>query len=122
MYEWAISLAVSDASALRTTSNVQLPVEWYRDILLSIRRQAGLNLRAQVFSDGDVESLRPLLGLPNVSLARPHSALYDILSLSRAAALISSGSGFSMWAAYLGQIPRICFRISGASTLSRHSK
>jgi Glycosyl transferase family 11 len=100
---------ISDPSALRTTSNVQLPVEWYRDILLSIRRQTGLNLRAHVFSDGDLESLRPLLALPNVSLAKPHSALHDILSLSQAAALISSGSGFSMWAAYLGQVPRICF-------------
>jgi hypothetical protein len=100
---------VSDPSALRTTSNVQLPVEWYRDILLSIRTQTGLNLPAHVFSDGDVESLRPLLALPNVSLAKPHSALHDILSLSQAAALISSGSGFSMWSAYLGQVPRICF-------------
>jgi hypothetical protein len=100
---------VNDPSALRTTSNVQLPVAWYRDILLSIRRQTGLNLRAHVFSDGDVESLRPLLAMPNVLLAKPHSALRDILSLSQAAALISSGSGFSMWAAYLGQIPRICF-------------
>ena len=100
---------VTDPSALRTTSNVQLPVAWYRDILLSIRRRTGLNLRALVFSDGDVQSLRPLLAIPNVSLVKPHSALHDILSLSQAAALISSGSGFSMWAAYLGQIPRICF-------------
>ena len=100
---------VSKTSLLSTNSNVQLPVVWYRDILLSIRRQAGLNLQARVFSDGDTESLRPLLVLPNVSLAKPHSALHDILSLSQAAALISSGSGFSMWAAYLGQVPRVCF-------------
>ncbi len=100
---------VSDPSALRTRGNVQLPVEWYRDILLSIRRRAGCDLRAQVFSDGDVEALRSLLELPNVSLASPRSALHDILALSQATALISSGSGFSMWAAYLGQVPRVCF-------------
>jgi len=99
----------SDPSALSTKSNVQLPVEWYRDILFSIRRQAGRDLHAHVFSDGDVEALRPLLEMPDVSLVPPHSALHDIFSLSQAAALISSGSGFSMWAAYLGQVPRICF-------------
>jgi len=100
---------VSDPAALSTPGNFQLPVEWYKDILLSIRRQAGLALPAQVFSDGDVELLSPLLELPNVSLVKPHSALHDILLLSQAAALISSPSGFSMWAAYLGQVPRICF-------------
>ena len=100
---------VSDPSALSAISNVQLPVEWYRDILLSIRRQAGRDLHARVFSDGDVEALRPLLEMPNVSLVHPHSALHDIFSLSQAAALISSGSGFSMWAAYLGQVPRVSF-------------
>jgi hypothetical protein len=100
---------VSNASALSTTSNVQLPVEWYREILLALRKKAGSDLDARVFSDGDAESLRPLLDLPRVSLVTPRSALYDILALSQAAALISSGSGFSMWAAYLGQAPRICF-------------
>jgi hypothetical protein len=100
---------VSDPSALRTTRNVQLPIEWYRDILLSIRKATGGDLDARIFSDGDVESLRPLLELPNVSLANARSALFDILELSQAAALVSSGSGFSMWAAYLGQVPRICF-------------
>jgi hypothetical protein len=100
---------VSDSAAFRTPGNFQLPVEWYRDILLSIRRRAGCVLPAQVFSDGNVELLRPLLELPNVSLANTHSALYDMVSLSQAVALISSSSGFSMWAAYLGQVPRICF-------------
>jgi hypothetical protein len=100
---------VSDHAALSTTGNVQLPVEWYRDILLSIRRHAGSDLPARLFSDGDIELLRPLLKLPNVALINPHSALHDILDLSRASVLISSGSGFSMWAAYLGQVPRICF-------------
>jgi hypothetical protein len=100
---------VSDPAVLRTTGNVQLPVEWYRDILLSIRRHAGSDLHARVFSDGSRELLGPLLELPYVSLANPRSALHDILDLSHATALISSGSGFSMWGAYLGQVPRICF-------------
>jgi hypothetical protein len=100
---------VSDPASLRATGNVQLPVEWYKEILLAIRKQAGCDLPARVFSDGDEESLRPLLELPNVTFVRPYSALHDILALSQAAALISSGSGFSQWAAYLGQVPRICF-------------
>jgi hypothetical protein len=98
---------VSDPSAFR--GNILLPVEWYRDILLSIRRQTGRALHARVFSDGNEEELQPLLQLPNVSLVTAHSALRDMLFLSQATALISSSSGFSMWAAYLGQVPRICF-------------
>ena len=101
--------AVTDPSAFSTTSNAQLPLTWYRDMLLSIRRQAGHEFHARVFSDGDAKALRPLLQLSNVSLASPYSALYDILALSQAIAIISSGSGFSMWAAYLGQVPRVCF-------------
>ena len=100
---------VSDPAVLRTPGNYQLPVEWYKDILLSIRRQGGCSLPAQVFSDGPADLLRPLLELPDVSLAHSHSALHDIVSLSQAAALISSPSGFSLWAAYLGQVPRVCF-------------
>jgi len=100
---------VSDPSILHTTNNVQLPLDWYRDILVSIRRHVAGNLHARVFSDGNMQLLAPLLELPNVSLVNPRSALYDILDLSRAVTLISSGSGFSMWASYLGQVPRICF-------------
>ena len=100
---------VSDPAVFRSTRNVQIPVEWYKDMLLSLRRQAGRDLHARVFSDGSMEALRPLLKLPNVALSKPRSALYDILALSQATALISSGSNFSMWAAYLGQVPRICY-------------
>ncbi|QNI30763.1 alpha-1,2-fucosyltransferase [Alloacidobacterium dinghuense] len=100
---------VTDPDALRTMRNVQLPIEWYRSILLSIRKQIGGDVDARVFSDGSAELLRPLLDLPNVSLEEPYSALRDMLELSKASTLISSGSGFSMWAAYLRQVPRICF-------------
>ncbi len=100
---------VSDPAALKKTGNVQLPVEWYKDILLSIRERASSALPARVFSDGSAESLRCLLQLPNVSFVESRSALHDIFALSDASVLISSPSGFSMWAAYLGQVPRVCF-------------
>jgi hypothetical protein len=32
-----------------------------------------------------------------------------MLSISQGSVLISSGSGFSMWGSFLGDIPRICF-------------
>lgn len=100
---------VSDPAALKATNNVQLPVEWYKDMLLFIRQRVSSTLPARVFSEGSAESLRCLLQLPNVSLVHPHSALHDIFALSQASVLISSGSGFSMWASYLGQVPRVCF-------------
>jgi hypothetical protein len=100
---------VSDASVLKVAGNFQLPVEWYKDILLSLREKAGCELSARVFSDGDAGSLRTLLEIPGVSLQKPVSALHDIFALSKSSALISSSSGFSMWGAYLSQVPRICF-------------
>jgi hypothetical protein len=100
---------VSDPAQLSSTGNVQLPVEWYREILLALRQRAGSDLPARVFSDGEMDSLRPLLDLPNVSFVLPGSALHDIFVLSQACVMISSSSGFSMWASYLGQVPRVCF-------------
>jgi hypothetical protein len=48
--------------------------------------------------------------MPNVQLAGTENAMVDILLLSKASALITSGtSTFSMWAAFLGGMPTLWF-------------
>lgn len=87
--------------------NSLLPLEWYVGALQAARVAAGREVRAYVFSDGTSEELAPLLGLPAVERADYGSGLGDMLGLSRSRLLIASGSTFSMWGSYLGQVPAI---------------
>ena len=89
--------------------NARIPVEWYREMLIGVRNRLGIDCRAVIYSDGDDEQLRPILALPQTKRALRQPAITDLLSMGNAVLLISSGSGFSCWGAYLGQVPRICF-------------
>jgi hypothetical protein len=100
---------VGDPQALQQGSNVRLPLQWFRDMLVEVRERLGYEMQARVFSDGDALSLRELLELPAVTLCPMRSAIHDIFLLSSAAMIIGSGSGFTMWASYLGQVPRISY-------------
>jgi hypothetical protein len=90
-------------------SNVRIPMEWYRNVLIGLRARIGQNLRAVVYSDGTDESLSSILSLDKTTRAISQSAITDMLAIGNASVLISSGSGFSRWGCYLTQIPRICF-------------
>lgn len=87
--------------------NSVLPLDWYIAALQAVRAAAGRELPAAVFSDGTDDELAPLLGLPAVRRFDYGSGLGDMLGLSRARLLIASGSTFSMWGSYLGQVPAI---------------
>ena len=87
--------------------NSLLPLDWYMDALQAVRRTTGEETAAYVFSDGTEEELAPLLSLPAVQRRDYGSGLGDMLGLSRSRLLIASGSTFSMWGSYLGQVPAI---------------
>jgi len=100
---------VASAEKLRAgAKNARIPVEWYRAMLLGLRARLGSNYPAIVFSDGTDESLAPLLALPLVRRSPRQQSVADLLSISHSRLLVSSGSGFSMWGAFLGDVPRIC--------------
>jgi hypothetical protein len=90
-------------------SNSRLPIEWYVQILDGLRTRSRRQLPAIVYSDGPDASLQPLLRMQAVVRAPPAASITDMLKIAQAKALISSGSGFSVWASFLGQVPRICF-------------
>jgi hypothetical protein len=90
-----------------STDNSILPLEWYIDALRAVRSITGRSTPAWVFSDGTADELAPLLGLPAVRRMDYGSGLGDMLGLSRSRLLIASGSTFSMWGSYLGQVPAI---------------
>jgi hypothetical protein len=92
------------------TGPVRTPVSWYVDSLRRIRERIGFPVPALVVSDGTEQDLRGLLGLDNVRLVHPRSAISDLLILSRARVLLAAGgSTFSAWASFLGGMPTISF-------------
>lgn len=97
----------STQDATINTHNSMLPIEWYVEALRAVRSTVGMETAALVFSDGTDEELKQLLELPSVSRADYGSGLGDMLGLSRSRLLIASGSTFSMWGSFLGQVPTI---------------
>ncbi len=92
---------------IRSSHNSLLPLDWYIDALKAVRAAAGGDIPAFVFSDGTADELRELLALPRVERVDYGSGLGDMFGLSRSRLLIASGSTFSMWGSYLGQVPTI---------------
>lgn len=99
-----------DLSMLKSgRHNQRLPMTWYGDMLDGLRQRLGDELPAIIYSDCPDAELSPLLKLQGVRRSRCNEAITDMLAMSEATVLISSGSGFSRWGSYLGQVPRLCF-------------
>jgi hypothetical protein len=90
-----------------SSHNSLLPLDWYIQTLKAVREKAGSDVPTFVFSDGTDAELEVLLALPRVRRIDYGSSLGDMLGLSRSRLLIASGSTFSMWGSFLGQVPTI---------------
>ncbi|MHA3842295.1 O-fucosyltransferase family protein [Sphingomonas aestuarii] len=90
-------------------TNTRLPIDWYGDRLDALRRSLGHEIQAIVFSDGSDEDLEPLLRRSGVNRAAKQQSITDLLTIGHGVALIASGSGFSLWGAFLGSVPRISY-------------
>lgn len=89
--------------------NYRIDLHWYAHAIRAVRNAIGEECLALVCSDGEESELGPVLSLPNAAIHRSGSAIGDLLSLSAARILVASGSSFSMWASFLGQIPTVWF-------------
>ena len=109
----AIHVRMGDFTPLATdgqiagTSNAQLPIDWYGDRLDALRQALGCPIPAVVFSDGSDAALAPLLDRDSVRRAPRQPSVTDLLQMGNGVALIASGSGFSLWGAFLGSMPRV---------------
>jgi hypothetical protein len=88
--------------------NSRIPLDWYVEMLSGLRRAVG-PVPALLYSDGTDADLAKLLALPDVMRPPKAPSVTDLLGISQARLLISSGSGFSTWGSFLGDVPRICF-------------
>lgn len=99
--------APSDDSQLLQTGHLRVPLRWFGETVKAIRRAVGQNVRAVFTSDGTPEEMRELLDIENVERADTGSAIGDLLLLSKSRVFLASGSSFSAWASFLGQMPTI---------------
>jgi hypothetical protein len=90
------------------SKNSRIPIDWYVEMLQGLRKAIG-PVKALLYSDGSDIELAPLLALPAVARPPKAPSITDLLCISQAKVLISSGSGFSKWGAFLGEVPRVCF-------------
>lgn len=90
-------------------TNVRIPISWYCDVLRSLRQRLSRDVPVRLYSDGTPSDLAPLLDMPSVHWVVGNPAISDLLAIASSRLLISSGSGFSFWGSYLGQVPRICY-------------
>ncbi len=90
-----------------TTGSLKIPLSWFVESLRVIREFLGFPARAFLASDGTEDELGPLLAEENVVPVKIGSAIGDLLVLSKAKVLIASGSSFSAWASFFGQMPTI---------------
>ncbi len=89
--------------------NHRLPITWYIEMLTGLRKMLDVEMPGVVYSDCMDGELAQLLTLARVTRSPYREAITDMLAMSDARVLISSGSGFSRWGSYLGQVPRLCF-------------
>ncbi len=101
--------AVDQSASRHGESNCRQPIEWYVAAVDAARAILGENMQVNVFSDAADGELKLLLGMSNVRRVDGNSAIEDILLISRHQLLIASGSTFSMWASFLGQMLTIWF-------------
>jgi len=102
--------ARTDLEAVRQgLTNSRLPIQWYVDMLKATRARLGADIPARLYSDGRDSDLQPLMTEPNLTRVAGQRSVTDLLSIAQASVLISSGSGFSYWGSFLGQVPRLCF-------------
>ena len=82
--------------------NTRTPFQYFIEVIQMIREQAGWTVPITIFSDGRDEDLRKLTEIPHVRRAKRHSALVDMLLMSRSKIVIpSAGSTLGLWSAFL---------------------
>ena len=87
--------------------NTRQALEWYINIILELQNKIGKNTRINIFSDATEIELQKIMEIPMTHRIKGNTAIQDIILISRHKMIIASNSSFSMWGAFLGQIPTI---------------
>ncbi|MBP6794872.1 MAG: alpha-1,2-fucosyltransferase, partial [Saprospiraceae bacterium] len=78
------------------------PIEYFSEVIHTIREITGNNTPVKIFSDGNKAELTSVLSLPHVGFAHNISDLADLLQMSKSKILVlSAGSTFGQWSGFL---------------------
>lgn len=115
----------SGGARIGQACNVRTPLDYYKDVIQRIRAAQGAELPATIFTDGVEEEIADVLALPATRMADRNADIVDMMLLSQSRCLVvSAGSTFSYWAAFLGDCPVIKHPSHPApirpETLARH--
>lgn len=87
---------------------LRTPETYFVDMIQSIRKVHGSDLRVNVFSDASKGELKEIFALPNISMIEENNDLEDLLLLSQSKIIVGSASStFSYWAGFLSEAPII---------------
>lgn len=88
--------------------NARTPIDYFCRLVERIRETIGWDASIRIYSDGRNSELQDLLRIRNVTRARVRNPVLDIVEMSLSKILIlSAGSSFSQWSAFLGTQPVI---------------
>ena len=82
--------------------NTPIDLNWYVEAIFKARELLG-DLPVICISDGTESELKDIFKLENIRIQTEHP-IVDLLTVSNAAGFIASGSTFSQWISYLGQM------------------
>lgn len=98
----------SVGEALGNRGILRTPENYFVNMIESIRRVHGSNLKVNIFSDASKSELTEIFKMPNIEMAEVNNDLEDLLLLSKSKMIIASaGSTFSYWAGFLSDSPII---------------
>lgn len=89
--------------------NMSIPISWYVSIVKQLQKVLPKGTMTYVFSDGTDEELSELLRLSNVQRITFGTAIADIMAMTKAKIFVASGSTFSRWVRFLGQMTTIAY-------------
>ncbi len=96
------SVIANDRKLREGNHSYRIATSWY---VAALRE----DLPAVVFSDGHAREFKELIEESRTTVHTPISAATDLLIMSGATALVASGSSYSQWASFLGQIPTVWY-------------
>lgn len=89
--------------------NMSIPITWYVSIVKQLQKVLPGDTMIYIFSDGTDKELSELLKLPNVQRITFGTAIADIMAMTKAKIFVASGSTFSRWVRFLGQMTTIAY-------------
>lgn len=93
---------ISATQDFSKVGHARTPMQYFIDVITQLRSASSTNLPVTIFSDGNANELSEVLSLPNVCLAEDDLDILQMLHLSKSKIIVlSAGSTFGQWAAFL---------------------